>query len=198
MSIKNYIDIDKEYNVTPDLPYMRYFGSGIPVFFWDGLKDFSTLQAVLSSINVEKNYESKFYNAMTVGKYVPWYNMEDNRDSYASYCLEEYDDLVFLDLPDYTMGIPLSVQGKVVNVSLEALLELDAFYENEHIFTRQLIEVHPSQWSTTKIKAFTWFNTVDQISTFDTKTSEYTLDKNLDFTPFSTRTTQKGEEYYEL
>lgn len=198
MSIKSSIDIDKEYCMTPDLPYLRYLGKAIPIFLWDDLQDFRTLEGILTNVDVPANYESKFHSALTVNSYVPWYNMESSPDTYASYCLEEHEDLDFLSIPEYTIGDPLPVKGKVANVSLKALEELDVFYENERLFTRQAVKVYPSQWSKTAITVYTWLNGVDQISVFDEKSSEYVLDKDLDFTPFATQKTQQGEEHYGL
>lgn len=197
-NIRNFIDVDIKYNMTPDLPYLRYYGKGIPVFLWDDLQDYNTLSTVLSTLDMKRHYESKFFNSLTMTNYVPWYNMDESRDSYEAYCLEEYDDLAFLDVPSYTMGVPLPMKGKLVNVSLEALQELDAYYENEHIFTRTEIKVRASEWSQTPIDAFSWFNNVDQISSFDNSTSEYVLDKNLDLTPFKSKAKSNGPEYYEM
>lgn len=197
-SIKNYIDADVKYNATPDTPTLRYYGSGIPVFLWDDLQDFSVINTILGSLCVEENYESRYFSAMTVGQYVPWYNMDESNDSFAAYCLEEYEDLAFLDVPEYTMGMPLQIKGKVSLVSLEALQELDNYYENQHIFTREKIKVYPSPWSKDATEAYAWFNGVDQISSFDTSSNEYILDKNIDLTPFKDSSSPSGPEFYEM
>ena len=182
-SIKSFINVDVKHNSTPDLPSLRYYGAGIPVFLWDNMQDYQNITSILGSTEMATSYESKFYNALTVNKYVPWYNMDDSRDSYAAYCLEEYEDLAFFDVPEYTIGKPLPIKGKIALVSLEALQELDIYYENEKIFTRTLIKVYPSQYCKTPTEVFAWFNTIDQISSFDQDTSEYVLDKNIDPTP---------------
>lgn len=197
-TIKNYIDADVKYNLTPDLPILRYYGRGIPVFLWDDLQDYSTFSAILGSLPLEDCYEARFPNAVTQNKYVPWYNMDESKESFAAYCLEEYEDLAFLDVPSYTMGMPKQIKGKIAAVSLEALQELDCYYENQEIFTRCLIKVYPSNWTSTPMEVFAWFNSVDQISSFDTETSEYILDKNIDLTPFRDNSSPSGKEYYEM
>jgi len=197
-SIKNYIDADVKYSVTPDLAELRYYGSGIPVFLWDNLQDYNTISAVLGSLPLEDCYESKYFSALTAGKFVPWYNMDDSKDSFPAYCLEEYEDLAFLDVPEYTVSKPKQIKGKVVMLSLEALQELDQYYENQHIFTRCKVKILPSQWSKDCYEVFAWFNNVDQISSFDTETSEYILDKNIDLTPFKESSAPTGPEFYEM
>lgn len=197
-SIKTYIDTDIKYNMTPDLSTLRYYGSGIPVFLWDDLQDYQTLSMILGAIDFNNNYESKYFNALSVQKYVPWYNMGDSKETYAAYCLEEYDDLAFLDVPEYTLGIPLQLKGKLALFSVEAMQELDAYYENGRLFTRTKINVYSSHYSKKPMEAYTWFNYVDQISTFDTQTSEYVLDEDIDFTPFNSKKFYTGPEYYEM
>lgn len=197
-SIKNYIDVDVKYNVTPDLPTLRYNGCGIPVFIWDDLQDYSTISAVLQSLPMQDCYLSVYPTAITCNKYIPWYNMDDSRDSFAAYCLEEHEDLALLEVPGYTVDTPLQMRGKVVRVSLEALRELDMYYENNHIFSRQKIKVFPSAYNKLPLEVYTWFNNVDQISSFDTQNSEYILDKNIDLTPFRSKSATNGSKFYEM
>lgn len=196
-SIKSLVNVDTKYNHTFDLPKLRYFGAGIPVFLWDNLQDYPDASAVLGCIDMSQNYESKYFNALTANKYIPWYNMDDSKDSYAAYCLEEHEDIAFLDLPEYTMAKPLQIKGKVCLVSLEALQELDIYYENERLFTRTRIQVYPSQYCKTPIEVFTWFNSVDQISSFDQDANEHLLDANIDPTPFRDSNVG-GKKYYEM
>jgi hypothetical protein len=196
-SIKSFVNVDTKYNHTFDLPKLRYYGSGIPIFLWDNNQDYPDINAVLGATDMSLNYESKYFNALTVNKYVPWYNMDDSKDSYAAYCLEEYEDIAFLDIPEYTMATPKQIKGKVCLVSVEALQELDIFYENERLFTRSLIQVMPSQYCKKPIEVFSWFNNVDQISSFDEDLNEHVLDANIDPTPF--RDSKVGVvEYYEM
>jgi hypothetical protein len=196
-SIKSFVNVDTKYNHTFDLPKLRYYGSGIPIFLWDNNQDYPDINAVLGAIDMSLNYESKYFNALTANKYVPWYNMDDSKDSYAAYCLEEYEDIAFLDVPEYTMATPKPIKGKVCLVSLEALQELDIFYENERLFTRSSIQVYPSQYCKKPMEAFTWFNNVDQISSFDEDVNEHVLDANIDPTPFRDSNVG-GVEYYEM
>jgi hypothetical protein len=195
--IKALIDVDVKYNLTPDLPKLRFYGHGIPVFLWDGLQDYSTITTIIGCTDMTNNYESKFYNALTVNKFVPWYNMDDSKDSYAAYCLEEHEDVALLEVPEYTIGTPLQMKGKICLVSVLALQELDMYYENDSIFTRTEIDVYSSQYTRTPMRVFTWLNSADQISSFDNETSEYILDKNIDLTPFKD-TTVNGVNYYEM
>lgn len=197
-NIKTLIEVDVKYNLTPDIAELRYYGKGIPVFLWDDLQDYTTLQHVLGSLDLSRSYEVKHFGAMTTRKYVPWYNMEDGKNTFAAYCLEEYDDLALMEVPEYTYGTPLPMKGKVINVSLEALQELDNFYENEQSFVRQKIKVQASVYTKHIVEAFTWFNDVDDISVFDNGTSEYVLDKGIDLTPFNTKKFNSGVEYYDM
>jgi|SRR6056297_3943722 len=196
-SIKSLVNVDTKYNHTFDLPKLRYLGAGIPVFLWDNLQDFPDASAILGCTDMSQSYESKYFNALTVNKYIPWYNMDDSKDSYAAYCLEEHEDIAFLDLPEYTTAKPLPIKGKVCLVSLEALQELDIYYENERLFTRTRIQVYPSQYCKKPIEVFTWFNSVDQISSFDQDANEHVLDANIDPTPFRDSNVG-GKEYYEM
>lgn len=188
------ISADIDDNVTPDLAEMRYYGDTIPVFLWDDLQDYSNLVMALHPFNVSDHYQVKFFSARTVTEHVPWYNLKDSDKAYTSYCLEEYDDVCFLDLPEYSSATPRPVRGKIAKVSLAALKKLDEYYNNTYIFTRQIVAVKPSN-DAKPIKAYTWFNQVDQISTYSNEDCEYILDDGLDFTPFK-ESLEQGQKLY--
>ena len=194
--VKEAIDMDIEYCCTPDLPSLRYNGVQPMVFLWDDNQDFTTLQKVMD-VDMSRHYESKFFAAMTKELYLPWYNLAADEDMYPAYCLEDHNDTLWLDIEDYAVVRPRRLKGKLCKVSLQALTTLDLYYNNETIFTRQQIHVQPSVFSDQTIKAYTWFNRVEQIAVEDGDL--YKLDEGIDITPFTHRTchTTIGE-YYEM
>lgn len=190
----NLIKEDIKNNSTPDLAEMRYYGDTIPVFLWDDLQDYANISMALHPLSVSDNYQVRFFSAHTMSEHVPWYNLKASEKAFTSYCLEEYDDVCFLDIPDYSKGTPRQVQGKIVKVSLAALQKLDEYYCNTYIFTRQVVSVKPSKLAQ-PCKAYTWFNQVDQISTYSNEDCEYILDEGLDFTPFKENIEQDTKFY---
>jgi len=195
-NLKTLIEADMQYNSTPDLPQLRYHGDGIPVFFWDELKDMTAARLIFPrTADFNKHYEPKFFSAYTVKKYLPWYNISAKSETYSSYCLEEYEDLAFTKIPEYTISEAMQMKGKVCRVSLEYLVELDVFYETDHNFNRVWIDVYPSEYYKTPVRAFTWLNDIDQLCVFNTTTNEYELDSAFDLTPYSTTNHKEGELY---
>lgn len=184
-TIKKWIDIDVSCNFTPDLPSMRYFGGGIPIFLWDDLQDYAILKNTLGEIApIADNLEIRHPAARTVRKYRPWYNLMPDLDYYASYCLEEQEDVDFLSLQEYTVGSAMQMEGKVCFVTLAALQEIDAYYENETNFDRTRIKVYPSKFYTHPMECYTWFNNVDQLCEFDNISNEYVLRDGIDPVPY--------------
>lgn len=192
--IKDLIAANITCNATPDLPEMRYYGDSIPIFLWDDLQDYTNLVMALHPLPVSDHYQVKFFSATTVSEHVPWYNMQDTKGCYTAYCLEEYDDVCFLSLPTYMHATPRPIRGKLAKISLEALQKLDEYYSNTYIFSRQVISVKPSNLAS-PVKAYTWFNQIDQISTYDNENCEYLLDDGLDFTPFK-ETIEQNKKLY--
>lgn len=194
MSIKHSIEADMKYTYTPDLPRLRYCGA-VPIFLWDDLTDFQLLATILGSTPTKDNYRSWFGRAVTEEKFLPWYNICSDKFSYATYCMRDFTDTSSIELPDYALEQPRRVLGKMAKVSLAALQELDLYYDNERHFKRVLISVQPTPYSTMTKACYTWMNTADGITEFDTKLSEYALMDNIDPTPFSTETINQ-EEFY--
>lgn len=195
MSIKHCIQQDIKWNCTPDLATLRYTGDGIPVFLWDSLTNYENLGIILSSLVVKDHYASVYHNAVTDKRYVPWYNINPSSQRYDSYCLEEHEDVEYVEVPGYSLGDPLPIMGKFCYISLKAIQELDLYYENERDFTRKIIKVKPSRYAAVARPAYAWFNTVDQLTEFNSTTSEYDFASDIDVTPFATETHNK-EDYY--
>ena len=194
--IKEAIDMDIEFCCTPDLPSLRYHGGQPFVFLWDDTQDYTALQKLLG-VDMTPHYESRFFSAMTKNLYVPWYNLSPDDDAYPAYCLRDSDDTLWLELEDYAAVRPRRLKGKLCKLSLQALSTLDLYYNNQTIFTREAIDVQPSLFSDSVVKAYTWFNRVEQIARKGERM--YELDEGIDVTPFTHRTchTTKGE-YYEM
>lgn len=179
-TLKDWINLDKKYTYTPDLPSLRYFGGAIPVFLWDGMQDYMTLKENLRHLTHPNSFEIRYPKAVTCRKFVPWYNMKLSTQHFASYCLEEPEDIDFLSVPEYTKGEPKALKGKVVYVTLEILCELDGYFENENLFNRVKVDVYPSTLNKNAIKVFTWMNDVDQLSEFNLTTNEYEISDGID------------------
>lgn len=196
-TVRKWLEIDTKYNRTYDMPKLRYYGSvGIPVFFWDSLKTSDAFQSVLSYVSVADETTLVHPTAVTKNKYVPWYNVGESSDVFSAYCIEEHEDLDFIGVPEYTKGEAHPIEGKIYNVSLKAIQELDMFYENGETFNRIIIEVFPSKYYVQPKLVWAYFNDVDQIATFDTKTQDYLLDKDIDPTVFRTHTDVSKNTFY--
>lgn len=195
MSIKHCIDTDLKWNSTPDLPKLRY-AQKIPIFLWDDLIDFTTFSATMREVaELSKNYRSISNFAVTVEKFIPWYNLSDSSSRYNAYCFREVADVANIDLPEYSIDKPLPMRGKRADVSLAILQALDVYYENERDFERYLIWVKDSTHSVHHKLCYTWLNKEDQVLEFDSKTSEYVPASGIDLTPF--RTEELGnQEFY--
>jgi hypothetical protein len=183
-TIKDWIEIDTTSNYTPDLPALRYFGGAIPVFLWDDNQDYGILRNALGPVRIASAVEVRHPQAVTVNKYIPWYNMIPTDQYYPSYCLEESVDLDFILCEEYNVSTPRQMKGKIAHITLAALQELDAYYENEYNFDRTKIKAYPSLWNKTPVECFTWFNTVDQVCEFDSNTSEYVFREGIDPVPY--------------
>lgn len=179
MSIKELIDMDTSLNFTPDMAYLRYFSDGIPVFLWDDVKHFSSLRQVKSG-DIIPHCHSVSFTAETVNKYLPWTNMTKADSNFDYYCLDNYEDCELFDIPDYVETDPLPVKGTLYKMSLDMLNKLDSFYENGSFFNRKIISVRESGSSPTEKKAFAYFNSPEQIGTYNSKTSMYDFDENID------------------
>jgi hypothetical protein len=184
-TIQDWIEIDTSSNYTPDLPALRYFGGAIPVFLWDDNQDYGILKTALGPVSIASAVEIRHPQAITVKKFVPWYNMAPTDERYPSYCFEESEDVDFVTAEEYTVSIPRQLKGKIAFVTLAALQELDAYYENEYNFDRVSLKVQPSQWNKVPVECFSWFNSVDQICEYDTKTSEYIFREGIDPVPYN-------------
>lgn len=184
MTIKKWVDIDTTTNWTPDLPALRYNGGGIPIFLWDDNQDYGILKSVLNQVSISQHVEFRAFAAKTADRFLPWYNLMPDQNYYPSYCLEEAEDVDFLSLAEYTIGKPMQMEGKIIYVSLEALQELDYYYENEFNFNRVKIKVHPNLQAKTHYDCFTWLNDVDSLCEFDNITNEYVFRKGIDPVPY--------------
>lgn len=183
-TVQKWIQQDIKSNCTPDLPALRYFGGGIPIFLWDDMKEFSNILEVIGSLDYNDNCEVRHPDARSQLRYIPWYNLDPSQEVYPAYCLEEPEDLDFITVEDYCLDQPLELEGKVLYVSLAALQEFDMYYNNQHLFNRVKIKVYPSKWYKTPIECYTWMNDIDQVTEYDMKTNEYVLMSNLDPVPF--------------
>ena len=186
LNIAELIKRDVEECRTPDLPQLRYNNGAIKVFLWDDLQDFKTLSTWLFNVDLINGYRGVASSAQTVEKYLPWYNINDRQDGmmYPAMCLEDPVDIEMTDLDDYSLGDLLPIGGKLVDVSVDTMCKLDQYYENGFNFTRHLIEVKPFKSSTKTIKAYTWFNSLEDMFIYDPHENTYKLHKDLDLTPF--------------
>lgn len=198
--VQDLIRLDIKYNYTPDLPYLRFTGKfGIPVFLWDDLRDFKQLATICSTgyANFLKHYSSKYMLAVSKDKYAAWYNMSSS-SSYQAFMLDDAQALPYLDMPDYSIDDgPHRIEGKIANISLRLLTELDMYYENTKAFTRKKIKVHPSVYSEELIECYTWMNDISQLGNWDVDTQSYKLKSTIDLAPLS-KSTRFKEDIYEM
>lgn len=190
IDIKAAIESCSKLNFTPDLHKLRYFGGGLPVFLWDSCQGYNFCKEVLFDLPYHNHVESRHPMAVTVGKYLPWYNLDPSPHSFEDYCLEESEDLELISTSEYNVGEPRPIEGKICYMTLEALKAFDEHYENQHLFDRIQIDVYPNVVNKNPIRCFTWMNNVDQVSIFESKSSEYVFSPSIDVVPF--KETEKG------
>jgi len=198
ISLTKSIQTDIKFNRTPDLPVLRYRGSAISVFLWDENQDFTSMCTVLEGLDIPNVYQSKFFKAVTKDSYVPWYNLNNEYNAYPAYCLSNPKDIELMDGEEWYMDEPQPIRGKVVDFSLEALIELDLFYENQGVFTRQLIEVYPTSQSSQTIRCFTWFNHLADIADYNLSKDKYILKKGIDLCTFMSGKTPDNKPVYKM
>jgi len=181
------LSLDSKYNLTPDLPSLRYHGAAVPVFLWDDLAN-STAFGNLLGINkseYHKWFKSTYSQACTISKYIPWYNVESNKtDAYNAYCLSEVADIDFLDTEDFQLDTPRYLEGAVYHVSLDALLELDQHYVNGFNFNRTTVGIRPSAWATQSSLCYAYFNELEDLGDLDENETMYKVPFGIDLVPF--------------
>jgi len=198
MDLKTRINLDLKYNLTPDTPKLRYNGEAVSVFLWDNLQNYDELETAVDPLKVHEHYRGSFFTAITEGKFVPWYNIDADTTTYPAYCFEEYEDIEYTDIEEYSVDDPMPVKGKIAQVSLELLQALDLYYNNLQIFDRIQINVQTSAYSGKVVPCYAWFNTVDSIGSYFQEEGLYKLDKGIDLTPFRSITNPAGVSYYEM
>lgn len=176
-------------NRTPDAAKLRYHGEPIKVFLWDDMQDFKTMTHYLPGIDMVTGYRGDYYNARTVEKFLPWYNISNDwgkDDEYwPALCLEDPVDLEMVDCPEYCLGDLKPLKGKLVQVSLATFQLLDEYYDNEFNFSRVQVDVMNSPLAKGTSKAYTWMNTLEDIFYYEAHENSYKLKPNMDLTPFA-------------
>ena len=191
MTTADLIRMDTAYVSTPELPSMRYRNRSIPVFLWDSLVDYQTFSKELPAIKMGNSYRLAEIQALTKELLLPWYGLKER--GYPAYCLADAFDLTFLSASEYVFGEPLQVQGKLIEVDLSGLIELDVWYQNEVQFSRTLIDVVSNSGKVTK--AYAYFNEMEDIAEWDQSKAAYTLDDDIDVTPFTDVVRGKKDVY---
>jgi len=160
MSAVNMIKRDYADNYTPDLPTLRYYGGPIPVFLWDMLSTFNGFPDALPRLEKGKDYKVKWYNSFTTGKGVVYENKDISANGYMHYFLNTQEDNDKVCLP---IDAPSrNVEGRLYEVSLRGLQELDFFYANGYNFKRTRIQIKKEEYGQ-MATAYTYLNTADHL-----------------------------------
>lgn len=199
-AIRDLVSLDIKYNQTPDMSSLRFYGGGIPVFFWDDLQQDQTLYQTLGFKGKTDGYShirNYFGSCRTAEAFVPWYNLSDDSDAYPAYCIEDPDDISMMEIEDYCESVRRPMSGTIKLLDLKALADLDIYYMNGEIFERRLIDIYLSPAATKAVKVWAYLNTVDGIATYSKDHGCYVFDEGIDVMNFTLRG-EGVKQYYEM
>lgn len=184
-------DIDNPY--TKDLPSLRYRAKNAFVFIFDENQDIKDLTNVLDGVKIGK--ELGFHGrGITRDSFLPMYNCGEGLDQ-SIFCLEESLDLTYLqDFVDNEGDEdwkPRPLLGTIFQVSIDGLIALDYYFENDYNYNRVLIDVYgPNVTSKQLISCYAYMNDLDHIGEYNPTTGPdcfYRLRKGMEVIPFSTK-----------
>lgn len=187
MTMMDLIHKDIDDSHTFDMPLLRYYGGAIPVFLWDDLQDYPEMIKQIPATSTSAGYKYMTGRAFTKELLLPWYNMSMDLEEFTGFCLGHSEDLNALDLDPVEQGALQPIAGKMVGMSLEAIRQLDIYYENEVKYTRRLIEVIPQSLANKgmePLQAYAYFNVLDDLATYNKMTNEWTMRSGMDLLPF--------------
>lgn len=185
MTLYDHIMVDTSRNRTPDLSTLRYAGTQ-RVFLWDDLQDPIALYNELLMSLESDDYKFIYPKAVTKDKFLPFYNLADTDTMrYAGVCLEETADLQYIvNLPAHCEAEEKPMVGKIAEVSLRALQELDEYYDNEYNYSRVEIEVFPYRSAAKTIKVWVYLNDLQDVAEWSEAKQEWIVAPHIDVTPF--------------
>jgi hypothetical protein len=121
---------DLWFSCTPDMPALR-FAKTIPVFIWDEMKTYKSIEDTLGITSSE--YKVISYLSFTKEKFLPFFNNGVTKQDYFLPASPTWNK----SLKEATVtGEPKQVSGRILHVSLYALRVLDLYYNNTVIHQR--------------------------------------------------------------
>lgn len=177
---------------TPDLPSLRYLSRNVYVFIFDKLTDHLVFEREANDVKIGKDFVVKC-DALTLLKYRPWYDIAGNGE-HEYFCLEETLDCTYIEETDDSKSEPLRIKGKVYQVSLDTLIQLDWYYQNDYNYTRSDIQVKRTDTGET-FTCFAYLNLLDDFTYPDNKADKYQIENDVLLYPFSTEMINEEEVY---
>lgn len=152
-ALSDAISIDIHYGCTPDLPVLRYSGP-CSVFIWDVMKDYHHFKKNTSG-DERVDWTVESYAVETKNKYLPFKNKQEkgvpffylpvNPNWVKNFDVSNREDF----------SSPGIVKGRVLNVNLKTLQELDQVFYNTYCSTRAMIPV-TYQKEGKKVERYVW------------------------------------------
>jgi hypothetical protein len=133
-SLARLIDEDVWFSCTPDLPQLRY-AQTIPVFIWDELKSYKTIEKTLGLTDEDVKVVS--YLSRSEEKHLPFINMAPDKATRQDMLLPANNlwNTYLEDIPFITQ--PRQLTGRILHVSVKAIQALDRYYNNGSVHTRR-------------------------------------------------------------
>ena len=190
--LKHCLEEDKDM-CTPDLPSLRYRGKDAYVFIFDNLAESSAFRDRLHQ-TAGSDYVD-MGDALTRLKYLPWYDIGANTFEQETYCLEESLDIPLITLEDESMGPAQKIRGRLFRISLNCLIHLDWWYQNEYNYTRCEIDVQRQFGVKEVLSAYTYMNWVEDVADWDPLKCEHIVKEGISLYPYSTEVIGDEEVY---
>jgi len=128
------ISEDVWFSCTPDMPALR-FAKRIPVFIWDELKTYKSLESTLGI--TPKDYTTTSYLSFTKDKFLPFFNSKKGKHDYLLPASPTWNKSLKGTLPD---AQPKEIVGRLINVNLFTLRLLDLHYQNTMVHQRHKLK----------------------------------------------------------
>ena len=177
--VKDCLDQDRWCGLTPDMPELRFKGPQL-VFLWDQNKDRQFFDD--NHLERGKDYVIKHWNAHTVRSYIPFRNNSGAIGTLPFYAMKSvnWPDLMVEDQVSQLLRDPMQISGRVMSVSLKALIELDQYYSNGFATTRHRIPVTTGmQTNTPDVSCWMYFSSLRSLCKYDPHSQKYSMQRGI-------------------